>query len=168
MNNLFLSTATDKIYIALFNEDTIINKVIHQGNNDHTQNLYPLLESMDIDFDSINKIYVVNGPGSFTGIRLGLVFTKLLAQKNDIKLYPVNLINLLESMYNQPIAIDARGGNYYLLKDNEVTISKEITDCYLIDPEINLDLLINNRYLETINPVNYLDIGAIYVKNPIA
>lgn len=166
--NFFISTATDKIYLILFDENKIIKKVIHQGKNDHTINLYPLLDELNINEDEIEKIFVVNGPGSFTGLRVGVIYARLLARKINKPLFPVNLLELLTNMYEQKIAIDARGKNYYILEDGEITITKNIDDSYLIDPVIDIDKLINNQYLLSIKPINYLNFRIEYVKNPIS
>lgn len=167
--NLFISTSSDKIYLAIFDNNEIKTELIHQGHNDHTQTLYGLIRDLDYDLDQITDIYVVNGPGSFTGLRVGVIFAKLLAQKNNANLYPVNALMLLTNMYNKLVALDARGGNYYILdENNEVILTKEINDSTLVDPLIDLSKLINNDYLLSLTPVNYLELEIVYVKHPIS
>lgn len=166
--NLFISTATDKIYLALFDDHKIIQKIVHQGHNDHTKSLYQLLDQLELDETKLEKIYVVTGPGSFTGLRVGVVYAKLLAQKTKLDIYPVNLISLLESMYQQPVAIDARGKSHYVFNDNnEIVITQELNSNYVVDPLIDIDSLYQNDYLKSIKPVNYLDVRIEYVKSPI-
>ena len=71
----------------------------------------------------INNIMVVNGPGSFTGIRIGLTIAKIYAYLLDIK---VNLISSLKTLalstsgeYILSI-IDAKNNNCYIgLYDKE-------------------------------------------------
>lgn len=167
--NLFISTSSDKIYLAIFDNNEIKTELIHQGHNDHTQTLYGLIRDLDYDLDQIADIYVVNGPGSFTGLRVGVIFAKLLAQKNNANLYPVNALMLLSNMYNNQVALDARGGNYYMLdENNEVILTKEINESTLVDPLIDLSKLINNDYLLSLTPVNYLELEIVYVKHPIS
>lgn len=167
--NLFISTSSDKIYLAVFDNNEIKTELIHQGHNDHTQTLYGLIRDLNYDLEQITDIYVVNGPGSFTGLRVGVIFAKLLAQKNNANLYPVNALMLLTNMYNKLVALDARGGNYYILdENNEVILTKEINDSTLVDPLIDLSKLINNDYLLSLTPVNYLELEIVYVKHPIS
>lgn len=167
--NLFISTSSDKIYLAVFDNNEIKTELIHQGHNDHTQTLYGLIRDLDYDLNQVTDIYVVNGPGSFTGLRVGVIFTKLLAQKTNANLYPVNALMLLTNMYNKQVALDARGGNYYILdENNEVILTKEINDSTLVDPLIDLSKLINNDYLLSLTPVNYLELEIVYVKHPIS
>lgn len=167
--NLFISTSSDKIYLAIFDNNEIKTELIHQGHNDHTQTLYGLIRDLDYDLEQITDIYVVNGPGSFTGLRVGVIFAKLLAQKNNANLYPVNALMLLSNMYNNQVALDARGGNYYILdENNEVILTKEINEPTLVDPLIDLSKLIINDYLLSLTPVNYLELEIVYVKHPIS
>lgn len=167
--NLFISTSSDKIYLAIFDNNEIKTELIHQGHNDHTQTLYGLIRDLDYDLNQVTDIYVVNGPGSFTGLRVGVIFAKLFAQKNNANLYPVNALMLLTNMYNKQVALDARGGNYYILdENNEVILTKEINDSMLVDPLIDLSKLINNDYLLSLTPVNYLELEIVYVKHPIS
>lgn len=167
--DLFISTSSDKIYLAIFDNNKIKTELIHQGHNDHTQTLYGLIRDLDYDLNQITDIYVVNGPGSFTGLRVGVIFAKLLAQKNNANLYPVNALMLLTNMYNKQVALDARGGNYYILdENNEVILTKEINESTLVDPVIDLSKLIDNDYLLSLTPVNYLELEIVYVKHPIS
>lgn len=167
--NLFISTSSDKIYLAVFDNNEIKTELIHQGHNDHTQTLYGLIRDLDYNLEQITDIYVVNGPGSFTGLRVGVIFAKLLAQKNNANLYPVNALMLLTNMYNKLVALDARGGNYYILdENNEVILTKEINESTLVDPLIDLSKLINNDYLLSLTPDNYLELEIVYVKHPIS
>lgn len=167
--NLFISTSSDKIYLAIFDNNEIKTELIHQGHNDHTQTLYGLIRDLDYDLNQVTDIYVVNGPGSFTGLRVGVIFAKLLAQKNNANLYPVNALMLLTNMYNKLVTLDARGGNYYILdENNEVILTKEINDSTSVDPLIDLSKLINNDYLLSLTPVNYLELEIVYVKHPIS
>ncbi len=167
--NLFISTSSDKIYLAVLDNNEIKTELIHQGHNDHTQTLYGLIRDLDYDLNKITDIYVVNGPGSFTGLRVGVIFAKLLAQKNNANLYPVNALMLLTNMYKKQVALDARGGNYYILdENNEVILTKEINESTLVDPLIDLSKLINNDYLLSLTPVNYLELEIVYVKHPIS
>lgn len=167
--NLFISTSSDKIFLKVFENNETKAELIHQGHNDHTQTLYGLIRDLDYDLDQITDIYVVNGPGSFTGLRVGVIFAKLLAQKNSANLYPVNALMLLTNMYNKRVALDARGGNYYILdENNEVILTKEINESTLVDPLIDLSKLIDNDYLLSLTPVNYLELEIVYVKHPIS
>ena len=53
------------------------------------------MNELDIDFEDIKNIVAVNGPGSFTGIRIGLSVAKTISYAKNI---PVYLVSSLASM----------------------------------------------------------------------
>ncbi len=165
--NFLIATASSKIYLVIFDKTSIKACFIHRGHNNHTQRLYELLAVLNIEAYEFDKIYIVNGPGSFTGLRVGIVFAKTLAMKLQKPLYPLNYLELLQSMYQQQVYIDAKGGNYITLDQHTMIISNTINDNSIIDPDIDIKQLINNTYISSITPVNYLELGIEYVKNPL-
>ncbi len=74
-----------------------------------------LLRSTGIEFSSLDGIVVVNGPGSFTGVRVGVSAAKGLAQGADI---PVVALTRLEVLARKAgvvsAALDAHRGEIYL------------------------------------------------------
>ncbi len=167
--NLFISTATDKIYLMLFDNKQIIKCEKYQGHNNHTEKLYEKLVELEIELNTIEKVYVVNGPGSYTGLRVGVIFAKTLSMINGATIYPVGLMQALYySNGKQKIYVDAKGKKYYMFDKNEIKLVK--VDEYeqgLIDPEINLEQLLASDYFAEIQPVNYLDLQVNYIKDAI-
>lgn len=100
------------------------NLIIEKNSNDektHSQKLMPLIDEVfkesNLCLDDINLIACCIGPGSFTGIRIGVSTIKALA---DVKNIPVVGITSLESLaYNitKPgyivSLIDAKNDNVY-------------------------------------------------------
>ncbi len=167
--NLFISTATDKIYLAIFKDNVIIKELIHQGNNDHTCNLYKLLDELNCDYTNITTIYIVNGPGSYTGLRVGVIFIKTLGIEKNIPIVPINLLEALYHSNNKvPIGVDAKGQKYYTYDgNNHLLIStKELTG-ELLDPIININKLIKSNFLSTLQPIKAEELGVDYVKSAI-
>lgn len=94
----------------------------------HLQSLVPmvakLLESCKLTIDDVTHIAVSEGPGSFTGIRIGMATAKALAQVKNLPVIPVP--TLMAFAFNVPDfsglccpILDARleqvyGGAYYL------------------------------------------------------
>jgi tRNA threonylcarbamoyladenosine biosynthesis protein TsaB len=66
-----------------------------------------MLESRQATIQDIEAIVVVNGPGSFTGIRVGLSTAKGLAESASIPIIAVSRLALLA-------AVDAGRGEYYV------------------------------------------------------
>ncbi len=76
-----------------------------------------MLESRHATLRDVEAIVVVNGPGSFTGIRVGLSTAKGLAEGAGIPLIAVSRLALLAGSSALPhvlAAIDAGRGEYYV------------------------------------------------------
>jgi tRNA threonylcarbamoyladenosine biosynthesis protein TsaB len=102
-----------------------------------------LLDSRHATLGDIEAIVVVNGPGSFTGIRVGLSTAKGLAEAAGIPLIAVSRLALLANAAGLPhvlAAIDAGRGEYYVGEyrdgDNlgEVLLSAEETVAMATQP----------------------------------
>lgn len=122
MRILYIDTSSSFLYTAILEEDKIIAEIKEKLENKLSANTLPRIEEMlkvqNISVDDINKIIAVNGPGSFTGIRIGLTIAKTIAWSKNI---PIILISSLEAMalsydgdYNYVVpAIDARRNYLY-------------------------------------------------------
>ena len=76
-----------------------------------------ILESRQATMRDIEAIVVVNGPGSFTGIRVGLSTAKGLAEGAGIPLIAISRLALLAGASGLPhvlAAVDASRGEYYV------------------------------------------------------
>ena len=64
----------------------------------------------------LDKIFAVNGPGSFTGIRVGLTVAKVMAWSLNIPVVPISSLEVIASTPNDGTniaLIDARRGYVY-------------------------------------------------------
>ena len=129
MKILYLDTSSSFLYTAILEDDKIIKEVKEELGNNLSVYTLPKIEEMlsdaNININDIEKIIAVNGPGSFTGIRIGLTITKTLAWAKNI---PIIQVSSLEAMslsagedYNYVVpAIDARRGFVYAsIYDNQ-------------------------------------------------
>src|SRR5208282_4127343 len=74
-----------------------------------------LLHSAGLELCNVDGIVVVNGPGSFTGVRVGVSAAKGLAQSAEIPVVALSRLEILSRKSGVPsAAIDAHRGEVYL------------------------------------------------------
>lgn len=122
MKILGVDTSSDICSVCLL-EDTTVIKELHLNNGKtHSENLVPLLkeliDSCNITFSDINLIAIDKGPGSFTGIRIGIATIKAIAEVYNIKIVGVTSLKSLafnEDYKNNTVIslIDARNNQVY-------------------------------------------------------
>ena len=132
MISLFIDTSSSDVSIALVKDNKILSSITKNIPNEHsiytTSFLDKVIKDANITSKDINKIMVVNGPGSFTGVRIGVTIAKVFAYLQNIDIICVSSLKMralsLEHDYCLSI-IDAKHDNYYLglyNKENEEVI----------------------------------------------
>ena len=121
MISLFIDTSDSDVSIAIIKEGNLINLIQESIPNEHSiytvKYIDEILKKSNLEPNSIDNIMVVSGPGSFTGLRIGLTIAKTYAYllKKDIIL--VSSLKMLalstEGEYILSL-IDAKHDNYYL------------------------------------------------------
>ncbi len=94
MHTLFIDTHLWDIIIYLLKDGQVISQEIIKNKKNNSEYIFPSIVKV-IDDIKLNEIIVVNGPGSFTGVRLGVTIAKTLAYTLNI---PIKTINALECM----------------------------------------------------------------------
>lgn len=90
MKSLFLDTSSFFVTVALIEDDKVLYLKEEEIKDDMSSRMMPMIRdafnNVSFKADSIDKIFVVNGPGSFTGVRIGVTIAKVLAWslKKDI------------------------------------------------------------------------------------
>lgn len=73
------------------------------------------LTENNVKFSDLTAIGVIVGPGSFTGIRLGIAYAKGLAIGLNIRIIPINAFEIyLESASDAFVAIDSHKGDFFV------------------------------------------------------
>lgn len=138
MISLFIDTSTNHLIVGLYENEKNIFLDNENTTNDLSSKVLPTLknalEESNLSLNKIDKLYVVNGPGSFTGIRVGVTIAKTLAYSLNKKIYPISELMLLSTTqtdknYIVPI-IDARRGYVYgAIYDKN--LNPILKDCYI-------------------------------------
>lgn len=100
----------------LHGEKLIAEKTVNNGLT-HSVNLLPMIDSLIKTTKNIEKIAVSAGPGSFTGLRIGIATAKAIAHANNISVITVPTLdalayNIEDNQIIVPI-IDARRNQVY-------------------------------------------------------
>ena len=188
MYTLFISTYDKYINIGLLKDNEIIDSEIKESEQSHSIYTVPLikkiLENNNLTVKDLNQIEVINGPGSFTGVRIGVTIAKTLAYTLNI---PIKTISTLEayavSLEKQDDIIvtlrDLKGVYYGIFnKNNELLkplnyLNKNDFDNYistnnltnnLINEEPILDIKKIHEYLKNKQSTNSHQVNPLYIK----
>ena len=123
MKILAIDTSSEICSTAILENDILIDENNLENGKTHSENLMPLVEELlkrnNIDIKEIDLISCSVGPGSFTGIRIGVSSMKPIAEVLKIKLASItSLENLAKNVVvegNEKIVslIDARNNQVY-------------------------------------------------------
>ena len=80
---LGIDTSTQVNTIALLKDGQLLCETVLNTNKNHSQRLMPmidvLLKEAELEIENIDGVAVASGPGSFTGLRIGMTTGKALA-----------------------------------------------------------------------------------------
>lgn len=121
MKILAIDTSSSICSVAILENDILIDKNELDNGQTHSENLMPLLDELlkrnSLDIKEIDMIACCVGPGSFTGIRIGVATIKPIAEVLNVKVASVmSLESLARNIENKEIIvslIDARNNQVY-------------------------------------------------------
>lgn len=119
MKILYIDTTSKYLYTALSEDGKITGEIKSKLDKDLSvftlSKIKEVLDSRNLKPNDIDKLIVVNGPGSFTGIRIGVTIGKTYAYSLNKEVIQISSLEAMaissikETMYKVPI-IDARRG----------------------------------------------------------
>lgn len=143
MKYLFLDTSTTNLVVAIVIDGKITYKYDEKTLNNMSVKLMPTIDEAltksNISIKDIDKVFVCHGPGSFTGIRIGLTFAKTLAWTLSIPVVPVSSLEVLASKHASMALVNARRGYVYAGGYNNA-LDCIYEDKYTLLSEIKTDL----------------------------
>lgn len=143
MISLFLNTSIDFLSVAIVKDGVVLDSFYTKLNNDLSKITLSVIDDMlsrlSISKRDIKRIVCVNGPGSFTGLRIGVTIAKVWAYSLNIDIVGVSSLYVLatgvEGDYIVPI-IDARRGYVYAgIYDKNYNVVMK--DCYISLEELS-------------------------------
>jgi tRNA threonylcarbamoyladenosine biosynthesis protein TsaB len=120
---LALDTATDKGSLALLEDDQVLGELVLDTPGSFLVHLLPTLDGLLAQTQrrlaEVEAIGVSQGPGNFTGLRLGLATAQGLALSLEIPVVPVPTLEVVAAPlagHPHPVAavMDAKRGEIYL------------------------------------------------------
>ena len=158
MISLFLDSSDKKVIVALLSGGKLIDSIIEENDNHLSEKFLPMIERIiaknQLQIDNIDAIYVINGPGSFTGVRIGVTTAKVMAWGLKKRIIPISELALLATTltnkkYIVPY-IDARRNAVYAgIYDKN--LNSVMADAYIsID-----DLMKKIDHIEDVEFVSY-------------
>lgn len=161
LKRLIIDSATKDLFVALYEGDDCLVDYFERGNNDHSVILMTKIEEM-MNYSSwkvkdLDEIIVGIGPGSYTGLRVGVVIAKMFGWNNSIPIKTISSLALMASSSDYPFIlpeIDARRGNSFL-----GVYRNEDSSFSLVEEEQLTNL---NEYIEKMNQkYNLLDVVSV-------
>lgn len=139
--NLFIDTHLDDVIILLYDGEKIVKQKILKDQKENSKVIMPTIKKI-LNREVPESIIVVNGPGSFTGVRLGVTIAKTLAY--TLK-RPIRTVTSLECMAicvekdDKIVAFSDKNGYYIGIFDK---------DCHLVG---DYEYLNNSQFEEYTN-----------------
>ena len=151
MNILAVDTSATSASVCVAQENKIIGEFSINTSLTHSQTLVPMIEQVSektgIALDNIDAIAVNAGPGSFTGVRIGVAAVKGIAFSRNIPCVSVSTLesmayNMLDSECIVCAVMDARCSQVYnaLFKVSNGKVERLIEDRALSLADLKLDL----------------------------
>lgn len=161
MKALAIDTTNNVLGIAIVEEKTVIGEYITNLKKNHSVRAMPAIERLLHDCDltpkDIEKVIVATGPGSYTGVRIGVSIAKTMAWALQVPIVGVSSLEILAANGRyfdgliSPI-FDARRGQVY-------TGLYQYVNSKLVTVENDQNLLLTdwmNRLLKSDNRILFL------------
>lgn len=121
MKILAIDTSSKNAAVAILENQNTIIELNNDDEKTHSQKLMPMIDEAfkksNLSLDDINLISCCLGPGSFTGVRIGIATAKAFADSKNIPTVGVSSLEALSHNLNQDglicSLINANNGNVY-------------------------------------------------------
>ena len=181
MNLLAVDTTTDKIVVVVYRDGKIFSRVDDAQGRKHNGRVLriidELLDESGLEITDLNYLGVVVGPGSFTGIRIGVATINALSVATKIPIVEITALETYDDGTNKIVVLDCKHGNYYAARFINGTSSyftitdKELNNldcevCYF--KESNPDLIVEKCLCKVNNEIITAQAKPFYLKKSSA
>ncbi len=178
MYTLYIDTHFINLVVGLFKDGKLLEKLCLESNS-HSINTINLIKEIidknNISVEDIKEIIVINGPGSFTGVRIGIVIAKMFGYTKNIIIKEISYLQALALNYNENVVVgikDYNGifgaefdSNHNLINDYFYINNKDMNNYQRnMKLEGNVDLNKVYQFLKTKEGINPHTLKPLYVK----
>ena len=155
MKTLSMSTSSNICTAAVLEDTKLLKESIIEAGTTHSVNLMPmiqnLLEDLNLKLNNMDLIVCDKGPGSFTGIRIGVATAKAFSDSLNINSVGISSLEALAYNVKEPSVIcpmiDARNNNIY------VGVFEKKEGQYILRRDFSSENIF--EFLEELQDVNY-------------
>lgn len=177
MKILCIDTSSKLCSVAILNDTTLINKLELDNGLTHSETLMPLIKKLldecNLSLKDINLLVSDVGPGSFTGIRIGVATVKAFSDSLNIPCIGISSLEVLAyNVKNNGLicsTIDCKNDNCYFalyeLKDGIYSVLEEPCSKSISEVVDLLNTKYSNKLIEFVgdgikdkSTINILDI----------
>ena len=171
MNILTLDTSSNICGVAVLQDNTLVKDFSQDLGLTHSETLMPIiknaLNNLKMDLKDIDLIVCDKGPGSFTGIRIGVATTKAFSDSLGISSIGISSLEALAyNIKNDGVIcslIDAKNENVY------VGVFEKISDTYLLRRNFSTETIFDilEEFKNAEYNITFVGDGAIAYKDII-
>lgn len=173
MIEMVLDTSSAHLLVSLLKNGEMLDFLKIENCVKHSTKL---LETIDLALTNhclslmdVNTIYVVNGPGSFTGLRVGVTVAKMIGYTKKIKVKPISSLELLATTpFDGDFIvsyIDARRG-YVFGGIYDHTLTPILEDTYIKIEDFKKSFPQGKGVITSYTPIENLPIDIFPNENP--
>lgn len=156
MYSFAINSCIEPYGVAVLQNDYVLGEVYwyfsNLKKNDHYYAIDYLFKTYKLDFKKIMLISIINGPGSFTGLRIGFSIVKTLGYLYNLPITTITTFEAISSfldLKDHCIVVNAGLKEVFIYKNNKIFIDKignlNKYDEVLIIPELSLYQKISNK-----------------------
>ena len=122
---LAINTASKESALALVQDDQVLTERAWASNANESQKVLPGILEMfaenDLTWDDLDEVFVVNGPGAYTSLRVGIVIANSIAWQQKIPMRSTDIFTIWEKRIPAGVTVAvAAGRDKYLVKGSNI------------------------------------------------
>ncbi len=185
MISLFIDSSRKELSVALINNDKLISSVNVESYSKHSNFLMNTIKSIlsdnNISINDVDNFVVLNGPGSFTGVRVGITILKSLAWVLSKKIYTLSTLEAQKLSVKDDVIIsvikdkndysyvgiyedDTKYEDYISIEDEKLNLKNKNITIVSMEKSAFTDNLVerlsncNNVNISIIDSYNYINV----------